>query len=231
MTGNIVNPNIDVVTRNAGYVLNNTDSTAKGAIESWFRTNLTNEVDNTKRNYANYLEDTVFCNDRSLKTTGSSDKYEQSGWNPNGGSLSLNLYFGTWNRYQNSSWYSTTNVPSTACPNETDRFSVSSSVAHLNYPVGLLTVDEMIMAGAAGNSYADNQTYYLYTGGYYWSLSPSDFNIRFAYGFHVYSTGYLTGNTVYNSYGLRPVVSLKPEIEFEDGGLGTSLKPYVVKYS
>ena len=33
-----------------------------------------------------------------------------------------------------------------------------------------------------------------------------------------------------DSYGVRPVVSLKPKIEFEDGGLGTALKPYVVKY-
>ena len=229
MTGNIVNQNIDVVARNSGYVLNNTDSTIKTAIESWFRTNLTNEVDNTKRNYVNYIEDTVYCNDRSLKTTGSSSKYEQSGWNPNGGDLTKELYFGTWNRYRND-WYSTTNVPSTACPNETDRFSVGSSVAHLNYPVGLLTADEIVMAGASGSLTISNTSYYLYTGNHYWSLSPYLFGNNDSREFVVYNDGKLSTVSVNSSKGVRPVVSLKPGTEFESGGEGTTLKPYVVKY-
>ena len=232
MTGSIVNQDIDVVTRNSGYVLNNTDSTVKTAIESWFRTNLTNEVDNTKRNYVNYLEDTVYCNDRSVKMVSGNTgypTYEQSGWNPSGGSLSTFLSFGTFNRYYNN-WYSTSNVPGTICPNETDRFSVGSSVAHLNYPVGLLTVDEIVMAGSSGNSYANNQTYYLYTGGNYWSLSPSDCGYSGADEFNVNNDGTFNGNSVQYSSGVRPVVSLKPGTEFESGGEGTALKPYVVKY-
>ena len=214
---------------NQNYVLNQNDSTIKATIESWFRTNLTNEVDNAKRNYKTYLEDTIYCNDRSLKTTGSSDKYEQSGWNPNGGSLSTTLYFGTNNRVDNS-WYSTTNVPSMTCPNETDRFSISSSVAHLNYPVGLLTADEIVMAGAAGNSYTDNQTYYLYTGNHYWSLSSYVVGSYAVGAFRVRDNGYLSYNGVTESYGVRPVVSLKLGTEFENGGEGTPTKPYVVKY-
>ena len=135
------------------YILNNIDSTAKVAIESWFRTNLTNEVDSSKRNYAIYLEDTVYCNDRSYKTaTGKVAIYEQSGWNPSGGDLTKNIYFGPLNRAHNE-WYSDTNVPTILCPNETDRFSVSSSIAHLNYPVGLLTADEIVMAGASGTEF------------------------------------------------------------------------------
>ena len=232
MTGSIVNQDIDVVTRNSGYVLNNTDSTVKTAIESWFRTNLTNEVDNTKRNYANYLEDTVYCNDRSVKTTAGNTgypTYQESGWNPSGGDLIKYLYFGANNRVYNS-WYSTTNVPSIACPNETDRFSVSSSIAHLNYPVGLLTADEIVMAGAAGNSGTLNQTYYLYTGNYYWSLSPNYFTNIYAYEFDVVSDGYLVSTNARYSSGVRPVVSLKRGTEFESGGNGTPTNPYVVKY-
>ena len=233
MTGSIVNQNIDVVTRNSGYVLNNADSTIKTAIESWFRTNLTNEVDNTKRNFVSYLEDTVYCNDRGVKTVSGNTSYptyQESGWNPSGGDLTKYLYFGTWDRNINN-WYSTSNVPSTACPNETDRFSVGSSVAHLNYPVGLLTADEVIMAGVAGNSNTSNNTYYLYTGGNYWSLSPSSFvSNSSAYGFRVNSTGVLGVPIVNVAIGLRPVVSLKPGTEFESGGDGTPTKPYVVKY-
>ena len=219
------------MTRNSSYVLNNTDSAIKTAIESWFRTNLTNEVDNTKVNYVNYLEDTVYCNDRSVKTVSGNTSYptyQESGWNPNGGSLSKYLYFGTLNRYQNR-WYSTTNVPSVTCPNETDRFSVSSSVAHLNYPVGLLSCDEIIMAGAAGRDYTSNYTYYLYIGGYFWSLSPEGFNDNYAREFRV-DSGNIGNGYVYFTNGLRPVVSLKHGAKFERGGEGTTLKPYVVKY-
>ncbi len=218
MTGNIVNPNIDVVTRNQGYVLNNTDSTIKSSIESWFRTNLTNEVDNTKRNYVSFLEDTVYCNDRSIRDLG--------GWNPNGGALTKYLYFISINR----NWYSTTNVPSTTCPNETDRFSVSSNVAHLNYPVGLLTFDEIIMAGARGRSYADNTSYYLYTGNYYWSMSPYVFYNNYAYGYYMGNRGSLDVTDISNPRNIRPVVSLELGTEFETGGDGSTTNPYVVKY-
>ena len=145
--------------KNASYVLNRTDSKAKTEIENWFKTNLTNEEDASKTNYQEYLEDTIYCNDRSYKETGSSNTYNQSGWNPNGGSLSTNLYFGTWNRFNNSNWYSTINIPSMECENVTDRFSVSNQEAKLKYPVGLLTADEIILAGAAGNSTTSNKSY------------------------------------------------------------------------
>ena len=232
MTGSIVNQDIDVVTRNSGYVLNNTDSTIKTAIESWFRTNLTNEVDNTKINYVNYLEDTVYCNDRSVKTVSGNTiypTYQESGWNPNGGSLSTYLYFGTWDRYKNN-WYSTSNVPSVACPTETDRFSVSSSIAHLNYPVGLLTADEIIMAGASGNSSTNNISYYLHTEGNYWSLSPNSFDADYTKGIFVSVNGLLNPYNVNFSRGIRPVISLKHSTQFESGGDGTPTNPYVVKY-
>ncbi len=227
MTGN---GDETVKTRNAGYVLNNIDSTAKVAIESWFRTNLTNEVDSSKRNYAIYLEDTVYCNDRSYKTaTGKVATYEQSGWNPSGGNLTKNIYFGPLNRAHNE-WYSDTNVPTILCPNETDRFSVSSSIAHLNYPVGLLTADEIVMAGASGTSQIANQTYYLYSGDSYWSMSPYGFLTGYAYDFWVSASGQKGGKNVLNTGGLRPVISLKSGTEFESGGDGTGLNPYVVKY-
>ena len=216
---------------NQNYNLNTTDSTVKTAIEAWFKTNLTNEEDANKENYQEYLEDTIFCNDRKYQQTGS-NTLALSGWNPNGGSVTSYIYFNTNTRFYNGSWYSTTNKPTFACPNETDRFSVSNNNAKLKYPVGLLTADEIILAGAAGNSYTSNIIYYLYNGSTnYWSLSPSRFHTdNYAYEFYV-NYGYVSYNVVYNSYGLRPVVSLKPGTEFVDGGEGTTAKPYVVKYS
>ena len=216
--------------KNSSYILNQNDSTIKTAIENWYRTNLTNEVDTGKRNYTVYLEDTVYCNDRSYKTeAGSITTFQESGWNPNGGNLASYLYFGSSNRIFNN-WYSASNVPSIVCPNETDRFSVGSSVAHLNYPVGLLTVDEMIMAGASGSASISNQSYYLYTGDYFWSMSPKSFTDPGAAESVISTPGDLSSQLVIFSHGIRPVVSLKLGVEFETGGDGTPTNPYVVKY-
>ena len=231
MTGNATD---DVKNRpiNQNYSLNTTDSMAKAAIDSWFKTNLTNEEDATKENYQEYLEDTVFCNDRKYQQSGSYT-LATSGWNPNGGSVTSHIYFNTRTRFNNSSWYSTTNKPTFSCPNETDRFSVSNNNAKLKYPVGLLTADEIILAGASGNSSTNNIKYYLYNGtSRYWSLSPGSFSYYFNQSnASVYNVtdGYINGNA--GTYGLRPVVSLKPGTEFVDGGEGTTTKPYVVKYT
>ena len=67
--------------------------------------------------------------------------------------------FGTRNRFDNSSWYNTSNVPVTTCSREIDSFRVNNSIAPLVYPVGLLTADEVIMGGAAGNSSTSNSNF------------------------------------------------------------------------
>ena len=233
MTGN---GNQATKTKNVGYNLNANDSTIKTAIDNWFRNNLTSEVNLTNSDYSIYLEDTVYCNDRSFKTLAGNTSvptYEESGWNPNGGVLTNTIYFGTNNRWYNNGWYSTTNVPSMTCPNESDRFTVSNTKGNgaLTYPVGLLTADEVIMAGISGNNYADNHSSYLYTGESYWTMSPYYFAYNDAFGFDVHSYGYLETQNVNYFKGVRPVISLKSKTEFERGGEGTAAKPYVVKYN
>ena len=61
--------------------LNKTDSNIKSFIDTWYAENL---ID-----YTEYLEDTVFCNDRSISSYG--------GWNPSEGSLSDDLLFKEYN--------------------------------------------------------------------------------------------------------------------------------------
>ena len=229
MTGN---GSSETKAKNAGYKLNTTSSTAKTNIENWFKTNLTNEVDASKTNYQEYLEDTTWCNDRSYSIITGKGTYTEAGWNPSGGSLTTDQYFASGGRRYINNYYSTTNVPEMTCPNVTDQFRVGNSEAKLNYPVGLLTTDEIIMAGAAGNAKTTNSSYYLYNGSNssYWSLSPSTFNYVNARELYV-SNGYVTPSSVYDTYGLRPSVSLKPGTDFVEGGEGTTTKPYVVKYT
>ena len=171
------------------------DSIIKGVIDDWYKTNMTS--------YTSQLEDTVFCNDRSYTTSGST------------------LYFGAYTRLI------TNKTPTLKCQNTKDKFTVDASNGNgaLTYPVGLITADEMAYAGGVYNT--GNSLFYLYTGKYYWTLSPHNFRFLTASGFNLRSAGDLNFDNVGNSVGVRPSVSLQPGIEIT-GGSGTATDPFVI---
>ena len=190
---------------------NTTDSTIKTTIDTWYNTNLSS--------YTTYIEDTIYCNDRSISRLG--------GWDPNGGSTTTKLLFSSTTRQSNS-------VPTLTCTRPLDRFTVSSSKGNgdLTYPVGLLTFDETMYAGGTGAE--ENSSYYLYTNQYYWALSPASFVASTgAHEFSVSRTGYISEisvNTNTNTPGVRPVISLK-STDIVESGNGTSTNPYVIQTS
>ena len=189
---------------------NTNNSTIKTEIDNWYSENMTG--------YTTKLEDTVWCNDRSIGT--------KNGWDPNGGVTSGNwpnysLLFSAYNRV-----YST-HSPSLTCSRNIDKFTTSTSNGNgkLDYPVGLLTADEIMLAGGKGG--ASNNSYYLYTGKSYWAGSPYYFFDGVAFEFRVFSDGGLDGDVVTNSApGVRPSVSLASGTEMI--GSGTGDDPYVV---
>lgn len=184
---------------------NTTSSRIKTTIDTWYAGNMTE--------YTKYLEDTIWCNDRSFYSGSLKGKDVDAGTD--------HSYFGA---YGNN--VSTKN-PSVSCPNVNDSFTVSSENGNgaLDYPVALLTADELTLAGHGWNGYSRNA--YLYTGQYYWSLSPCYFSINLAGGFNMKSNGYLASYIVNNTRGVRPSVSLAPGIMIS-GGDGTSEDPYEV---
>jgi hypothetical protein len=198
---------------------NTNPSNAKTQIDSWYASNM-NTV-------TNKLEDTIWCNDRSI------GRY--NGWSAtgtiNGSSDYQNhsLLFGAHERSNYASGTSTTkNQPSLACVNKNDAFTVNNGNGNqkLQYPDALLTEDEIVLAGGLAGT--QNTSFYLNNGNtYYWSLSPSFFDFNFARGFLVYSTGSLSDGFVYDSYGLRPSVSLKPGTPVVSGE-GTASDPFVI---
>ena len=181
---------------------NTTSSRIKTTIDTWYAGNMTE--------YTKYLEDTIWCNDRSFYSGSLKGKDVDAGTGYS--------YFGA---YGNN--VSTKN-PSVSCPNVNDSFTVSSENGNgaLDYPVALLTADELTLAGHGWNGYSRNA--YLYTGQYYWSLSPYDFYDH-AIGFRMSSNGNLHNGYVVSTYGVRPSVSLAPGIMIS-GGDGTSEDPY-----
>ena len=173
--------------------LNKNDSTIKNYIDKWY-------IDNLKA-YENKLEDTVFCNDRRILNL--------NGWEPNGGDTTNFLYFKN---------YDISNK-SLVCANETDRFSMSNPKAKLSYPIGLLSLPELRLAGYG-------RSHYFNDGQYVWLVSPVNFDYFDAYVWVAFSGG-LTSYKLYNSRGVRPSVSLKPNTYFSSGD-GSFTNPFVI---
>ena len=109
---------------------NTTDSTIKTFIDSWYETNLTN--------YTKYLSTSaVYCNDRSL---GTGQTY----------SASADFNFAPYYRMDYDTDGTSAN-PSYNCSDVRDAFSVENTNAKLDYPVSLMTADEIAFAGGVAN--------------------------------------------------------------------------------
>ena len=185
---------------------NTTDSPIKTKLDSWYKTNLTS--------YTSKLADETFCSDRSI-TSGS------------GYLTTPTTFYGAYNRLQDRK------TSSLKCSGDNDKFKMSNESAKLNYPVALITADEVAMAGGRAyynGSYSPNSNYYLYNGNYFWTLSPSYFSSGHssAYVWPVMPSGSLTPwNGVTNSFGVRPVINLRADVQITKGD-GSSLNPFVI---
>ena len=196
---------------------NGTPSTIKTAIDNWYKTT-TLETDVTTKELVS--QDQIFCNDRSATTSDSGTPGEISG----SMSTSTTYYYGAYVRLV------TNKSPQLKCPTASDKFtSRKSSIGNkaLTYPVGLITADEVAMAGGGYGSSNTNRSYYLYTNQYYWSGSPTNFySSGIAGEFAVDSSGSFGNDGVSNNFGARPVVSLSSKAKLS--GNGTYSKPYTV---
>ena len=194
---------------------NTTDSTIKTVIDDWYEENL--------ENYESYLEDTVWCNDRSMQTT-------TNGWKENG-SLTEFLYYGANGRVgitHNS--ITPAYIPDVTCPNKNDAFTANDTTkgnGNLDYPIALLTADELTMAGSGRNGYSTSS--FLYNGKDWWTLSPCyDSSNATAVVFRSAFSGVLGNNGVKVFHGVRPAVSLAPGTDFASGD-GSADNPYKVE--
>ena len=183
-------------------------SNIKGVLDEWYQNNLASYADDIDGNAG-------FCGDRTPSTSSSSI-------NNSGGTGTTTTYYGYVRLYGQSN-----GVPTFECASDSDLYTTSGSSdgnRALQYPIGLISMDE---AWYAGGYSANNSSYYLYTGQNYWTMSPTRFNGGYAYVFRVNSSGHLGSDRVYYKYGVRPVINLKANIQFSEGN-GTSDKPLVV---
>ena len=115
--------------------------------------------------------------------------------------------------------------PSLKCSSN-DSYGLDAGNRKLTYPVGLLSVDDINIAG--GIWYYYNSDYYLYTDNWYWLLSSYAWNSdSYAYVLVVHGDGHVSGTTVGDAIGVRPVVTVAPSAPLLSGD-GSKDNPYVI---
>ena len=193
--------------------LNTNNSTIKTFVDNWYKNNLTA--------YTKYLSnDAVYCNDRNLA---SGQTY----------STTKGFYYAPYERID------TNQQPTYNCTNMSDAFSVNNTSAKLDYPVGLMTIDELSYAG--GESYttltAPYAWYYTNVNGESitgsapsWALSPYNWSGSDSYVWGV--DGSVDPGGLYNfdmggSVAVRPQVSLS-SCNLISRGDGSPENPYEI---
>lgn len=198
---------------------NTASSTIKTQLETWYSNNILN------RNLDDYVADVIYCNDRSIPGT------DKSGWNTDTGLGYGNnaTAFGAFSRLIHVNTEGFIPTPILKCPQQNDAFTKNDKNmgnGALSQKVGLITADEIVLAGGKGGLH--NLNYYLYKGATYtWSMTPNSSNSSQASMFASHYS--FTGCAVYASYGAAPVISLTPEYVSTFIGDGSSTNPYRAK--
>ena len=194
--------------------LNTNNSTIKTYVDNWYKNNLTA--------YTKYLSnDAVYCNDRTLA---SGETY----------STTKEFNYAPHERIEKNK------QPTYNCINMSDAFSVNNTSAKLDYPIGLMTIDELSYAGGERSTILDAPYAWYYTNANgessygsaaFGALSPFDWN-GFSSGVWSVSGSDWPGRLDSNRAGdgiivLRPSVSLS-SCNLISRGDGSPENPYVV---
>lgn len=188
----------------AKALLPTNDSIAKQRVDEWFEEKYASYVDD--------LEDTVFCNDHVFASknalTGKDDAFGS-------------IMYRSRKKYVNVS--DGAFKPSLSCLKR-DSYTVKASNGNgaLKYPVGLATLEEIIMSGGY---YFQNWS--SYGNADVWTMSPSSFSTSMGTA-KLHDSGYGTVNT--KNYVIRPVISLKHATYVTDETSGDDYGSYYLPY-
>jgi len=190
------------------------DSNIKQVIDAWYFANIDGKSEES------LLEDTVWCADRSITSaTFTPENYVTN---------DTQFVFGAMTRLAEYMMDPSLSIsPSLTCNRDIDKFTVDGANGNgdLTYPIGMLTADEILMAG--NTLYQGNPviTYLSIPTHVFWALSPSAFDDGSALSFFV-RAGALGNDFVdVSDHGVRPSVSLGFGA-YVTSGNGTFETPY-----
>ena len=175
-------------------------------------------------NFVNYIDiNTGFCGDRSTLNS------------------QIGIGTGTVATYDKGYLRVSTSTPSLKCENSSDYYTVSSALSGnkaLTYQIGLITVDEVLLAGSSGGVFDGAYNYqkstpnaYLTIGQHFWTMTPAGYYNPFGYSSWISvvfvggASGTIDDSNTSGTNRLRPVINLKNTLKFT--GDGTKNNPYV----
>lgn len=194
-----------------------TDSTIKMNVDNFYKDKLIN--------YSSKIDVMVgYCNDRSMLS-----------YNSTAGIGQEVTYYKAYVRVE-------TSTPILLCENVNDLFTTSTSSngnKALTYPIGLITIDEVMLAGHAGGivngNYSNgkpNLNYYLSSSKEFWTMTPAGYYIPY---FQVLQSKCFSTENGHKSIddtdtrislGNKPVINIRSDVTIT--GSGTMSDPYVV---
>ncbi len=177
------------------------NSNIKQVLDDWYKTNL-------KSTYESIIDGTAgFCNDADNGSTSSNTQH-----------------------YKPYDRILINKEPTFKCGTPTTNLFTTSDGTYgnqkLTNPIGLITIDEANFAGGIWGK--GNSNNYLCTGQEYWTMSPSECQNGFAHILNISGDARFGIYGAEDAFGVRPVINLKADTQFKDGGDGTSTNPYTV---
>ena len=190
----------------SGYTYDNgTDSFVKKEVDTWYKNTL-----GSNRNYDSKVIEGRFCSDSSGYKKGTDYGFPYMDYN----------VFASYDRLaQAINNFDKDNSPTFICPSTTESYGGSYRLK-----AGLITVDEMALAGesssVSGNSYLNPGI----NGTKYWTMTPSYFSFENAGVMSADNNGF-SARKVISARGIRPVINLSTE-NMTLIGDGTKDNPY-----
>lgn len=190
----------------AGYTYDNgVDSFIKKEVDTWYKNTLGSS------SYDSKVLGGRFCSDSSGYKKDTDYGFPSMNYN----------VFASYDRLgQSATGYTKENSPTLKCPVTSESYGGSYRLK-----AGLITADELVIAGENPGVNTDS---YLNPGDsemYYWSMTPAAFNIGYANGWYEYDG--LNRYRVNDDYAVRPVINVTTENGFTSGD-GTVENIYVI---
>ena len=189
------------------------DSVIKTVLDEWYN-------DHLIENYDQYIADAIFCNDRKIEKKYYLDENGVESENE-AGSIGYGVSYSA--RYRNDN-------PTLICSQKSDRYTIDGNLGNglLKNPIGLITFDELKMAGAGS---INSNLQFMNTGEYFWTLTPLFYDFldgtRNIYGsYSYYGIDSVNVNIDGMPPSVRPVINLKADVKFT--GDGSYETPYTI---
>ena len=198
-----------------GYTYDNgTDSFAKREVDTWYENALGDTI------YDSMVTAGRFCSDSSGYKSASEYNISEEVW---GGSLDNVYFFSSWgerlayimkNDFVN-------NTPTLLCPSTSESYGGSYRLK-----AGLITADELVLAGESLGVVGDSYLNPGENGMYYWTMTPDAFDRAGAYvWFEEDALDYDRVNSLNDA--VRPVINVTTDNGFASGD-GTASNPYII---